>query len=972
MAENNLEQQLESIAIIGMAGRFPKAQNITEFWQNVRDGVDGVTTFSDTELELSVSDQEVIKDNPNYIKKGAVVEGADLFDASFFGLLPKEVELMDPQHRLFLECSWQALEDAGYDPHRYAGVIGVFAGCYMNTYLLANLESNPDFIAGLANSFHGGSLQTELGNDKDYFATRVAYKLNLTGPSITMQTACSSSLVAITQACQNLLTYQCDMALAGGATLRFPQKRGYLYTEGGMVSPHGQCRTFDAQAKGTIFGNGVGVIMLKRLRNAIEDGDSIYAVIKGWGINNDGGLKFSYTAPSVNGQSEAIALAHALAGITADSIGYIEAHGTGTTLGDPIEIEALTRAFRATTDQKQFCAIGSAKTNIGHLDVAAGVTGVIKTALSLHHEQIPPSLHFDTPNPKIDFPNTPFFVNTELRPWPRTEQRPRRAGISSFGVGGTNAHVVVEEAPMRQQVPINRPTYLLPLSAKSEQALAEMSTNLAHYLQENPTLSLADVAFTLQQGRVEFNHRRFICAADTSAAIQGLTNTNAKNYQRTSQRNAPVVFMFPGQGAQHVNMGRELYQTEPLFKAAIDQCAQILQPHLGFDLRDALYPTAENTAAAEQEINQTYIAQPGIFAISYALASLWLSWGIEPQALIGHSIGEFVAACLAGAFSLEDALKIVAARAQLMQDLPAGSMLAIRLPEEEVRKILPQKIDIAVVNSVNLCVVSGPTEAIKTFQTQLEEQNITARFLHTSHAFHSWMMAPAVESFLAEVQAIALHAPQRPILSTVTAAWLTEKQATDPHYWANHLLETVYFAPAVQALLEEEAYQFIEIGPGQTLTTLTKQNPAKSTAHVVVSSLPHAQQSSSAAEHITQTLGQLWLAGQQINWPSLYGPHQPQRVHLPTYPFQRKRYWVQPAVSTDSNQTNGNQINGNGQTAVETPAPATTPAPAPPTALPAAATIQSQTKMQRLVQHQLMLMSQQLELLQKQKRNFQD
>ena len=890
---NNDAPVWEGIAIIGMAGRFPGANDLNEFWRNLCAGVNSIVEIPDDQLNLSDSDRAVMASNPNYVKMAATVQDADLFDANFFGVFPKEAQVMDPQHRLFLECAWQALEDGGYDSESYAGAIGVYAGCYMDSYILSSLATHPEFLASLANTFHGGSLQTELGNDKDYLATRVSFKLNLRGPSMTIQTACSSSLVAIAQACQNLQSYQCDMALAGGATIKFPQNRGYLYEEDGMVAPDGRCRTFDAQARGTVFGDGIGVVLLKRLEDAVADGDSIYAIIKGWGLNNDGGAKVGYTAPSVDGQAEAIALAQAVADVNADTITYIEAHGTGTPLGDPIEIDALTKAFRQTTDKKQFCAIGSVKTNIGHLDIAAGVAGLIKTTLALQHKQIPPSLHFETPNPNIDFANSPFYVNTQLTDWSPANS-PRRAGISSFGVGGTNAHVVVEEAPPLVSDVSERTHHLLVLSAKSATALAAMSANLRHYLQSQAdTINMDDLAYTLQVGRRPFPHRRAVIAKDIADAVQKLGSSDSGHVftQETKQQNPPVVFMFPGQGSQHVNMCRELYEHEAVFRSTMDRCFALLQPHLGFHLRDVLYPAPANLAQAQSEINQTMIAQPAIFAISYALAQLWISRGVQPQAMIGHSVGEFVAACLADVFSLEDALMLVTERGRLMQALPSGAMLAVRMTEAEVRPHLGPELEIATINGPSLCAVSGPTELIEQLQNRLEAQDVVCRRLHTSHAFHSPMMEPAVLPFAQIVAQVALRAPQIPIVSTVSGTWLEDSMATAPLYWAEHLRKTVRFADGVGVLANETSYVLLEVGPGQTLGTLARQHPNTRAEQVILSTSPHVQQSGSDIEQDLKTLGRLWLAGLPIEWRFLYEHEQRLRLHLPTYPFERKRYW---------------------------------------------------------------------------------
>ena len=990
MSEDITDMDLDGIAIIGMSGRFPGADNLDEFWENIRDGVSGIKPIADDELELSESDAAIAKNNPNYVKKAAAVEDADLFDASFFGIYPKEAEAMDPQHRLLLECSWHALEDAGYDPDTYDGPIGVFAGCYMNTYSLASLDTNPAFMASLANSFHGGSLQTELGNDKDYLATRVSFKLNLRGPSMTIQTACSTSLVAIIQAAQNLLSYQCDMALAGAATLKFPQKRGYLYEEDGMVSPEGICRTFDANARGTMFGNGVGMVLLKRIEDAVEDGDNIYAVIKGWGINNDGGSKVGYTAPSVDGQMEAIALAHALSDVNASTISYVEAHGTGTPLGDPIEIEALTRAFQLTTEDKQFCAIGSLKTNIGHLDCAAGVAGLIKTSLAMHHKQIPPSLNFETPNPNIDFPNSPFYVNTKLSEWP-SGPTPRRAGLSSFGVGGTNAHIIIEEAPaFTRTKPVSTEEksteksaeHLLTLSARSQTALDAQTDALVSHLQSSVEVDLADVAYTLQTGRKTFNYSRVVAATDRADALSALEPLNTKRVFTYHQvrRNVPVVFMFPGQGSQHINMGRDLYETEPLFREHFDHCAEILKPLIGEDLRHLLFVDGDVSEERNAQINQTSIAQPGIFAVEYSLAKLWISFGIEPQTMLGHSVGEFVAACLAGVYSLEDALALVTTRGQLMQDLPGGSMMAVRLGEEELQPHLPdsQGVELAAMNGPKLCVVSGPTDSIDALQKRLEGQDVVCRPLHTSHAFHSAMMQPVVEPFADKLRQLSLHAPTIPIISTVTAQPLTDEEAVDPAYWAAHLRETVRFSDGVAQLLSEPNTVLLEVGPGQTLSTLTRQHPDRDAKHVVLSSSPHVQEATTGSRHFLTTLGRLWQSGVAVDWQPLYRNGQCHKVSLPGYPFERKRFWYETTTGSVIDPVTNQPVDPNAQVIAGMTAPtAETGQPYPNGSAPSAAPINGygtghhnppppSDSMQMLVQQQLQLMAQQLEIWRRQ------
>lgn len=885
------------IAVIGMAGRFPGADDVREFWSNITAGVCSIVDILDADLNLP--QDSPLRKNPNLVRKSASVKDADKFDAKFFGIFPKEAMLMDPQHRLLLENCWHAIEDAGYNVDSIDGPVGVFAGCYMDTYMLASLALSPQWLESLANAFHGGDLLTELGNDKDYLATRVSFLLNLRGPAITVQTACSTSLVAIAQACQSLVSGQCDMALAGGVTLKLPQNRGYLYTEGGMVSPDGVCRTFDAQARGTVFGEGCGVVLLKRVADALADGDDIYAVIKGWGLNNDGRTKLGYTAPSVEGQAGAIAMAHHAAGIEADTITLVEAHGTGTSLGDPIEIESLSRVFRQTTDKRQYCAIGSLKTNIGHLDVAAGVTGLIKASLALRNRVLPPSLNYEQPNPNIDFESSPFFVNTQLRDW--DAPFPRRAGLSSFGVGGTNAHVVIEEAPplaAPQAATTAQPApQLLLLSARSAAALEAQRQALVQHLQDHPKLDVADVAFTLQTGRKTFNYSLAAVANDLTQAIEVLREKPSQRVfeQRQVRRGKSVVFMFPGQGSQHLDMARDLYDCDRGFREVFDQCSEWLLPHLGFDLRGRVFlAAADSGETAAERLNQTSVAQAAIFTVSYALAKRLQADGVVPSRMIGHSVGEFVAACLAGVFSLEDALRLIAFRATHMQQLPSGSMLAVRLTEAEVLATLPSELSLAAINGPQLCVVSGPVAAVEQLQQQWEAAEVVCRSLHTSHAFHSAMMDPVVEPFAEQLRGVTLRAPQIPIVSSVTGLPLTDAQAVDPNYWARHLRETVRFTDTLATITDDSDAVLLEVGPGQTLSTLARQHPGRDSEQTVLATLPHAKQSSSASEYLLLALGRLWQAGVDVDWKYRFRGQRRRRLHLPVYPFERLRYWLEP------------------------------------------------------------------------------
>lgn len=881
------------LAVVGMAGRFPGAKNLEEFWRNLSEGRESITFFSDEELLQRGLDASVLRD-PNYVKAEAVLEDIELFDAAFFGFTPREAEMMDPQHRLFLEEAWKALEHAGYDSLKYARRVGVFAGESLNSYLLSNLYPNRELMETV------GGFQTVIGNDRDYLATQVSYKLNLKGPGITVQTACSTSLVAVHLACQSLLNRECDMALGGGVSVSVPQGLGAMYQDGGIISPDGHCRAFDREARGTVKGSGVGVVVLKRLADALADGDTIHAVIKGSAINNDGDLKVGFTAPSIEGQAGVIEEALAIALVEPESVSYIEAHGTGTALGDPIEIAALTQAFRSGTEAKGFCAIGSLKTNIGHTDAAAGVAGLLKTILALKHKQLPPSLNFDEANPNIDFQNSPFFVNSKLTDWPAT-QTPRRAGVSSFGIGGTNAHVVLEESPATQtSTDCADSSNLLLLSAKTGTALSTAAMQLAEHLKQHDELQLSEAAHTLQIGRREFAHRMAFVCRSREEAIAALETPGARFLHRGTQEQheRPVVFMFTGQGAQYVSMGRELYETEAIFREQVDLCAELLQSHLGLDIRDVLYPSSENEVEAAEQLKQTHITQPALFVIEYALAKLWMEWGVRPAAMIGHSIGEYAAACLAGIFSLEDALLLVATRGRLMQQSPPGAMLAVSLSEQDLKPLLGTQLSLAAVNAPSLSVVSGTVEAIEQIEQQLSGKELVCRRLHTSHALHSAMMEPVMQAFRETLERVEMDAPQIPIVSTLTGKHLTAEEACNALYWTNHLRQTVRFSEALSEILNEPEVVLLEIGPGQTLSALAKQQGNGAAKRVALSTLRHPGDGQSDDAYLLNTLAQLWVEGVAIDWTAFNARREGrQRVPLPTYPFERKRYWIDPPDS---------------------------------------------------------------------------
>ncbi len=880
------------IAIIGMAARFPGAADVNQFWRNLHDGIESLTRFSDAELTSLGVDPSLVA-NPDYVKLKPILEHTELFDAGFFGFNPREAEMMDPQHRIFLECAWEAIENAGYDSEEYTQPIGIFAGASMNGYVL-NLISN-----------HGAEAPDEyyqllVGNDKDFLPTRVAYKLNLKGPSVNVQSACSTSLVAVHLACQSLLSGECDMALAGGVSIHVQQRAGYLYQEGMIRSPDGHCRAFDTRAKGTNFGEGVGVVVLKRLAEAQADGDHIEAVIKGSAVNNDGAHKVGYASPSIDGQARVIRAAQSVADVEPDTLSYIEAHGTGTEIGDPIEIAALTRAFRARTQKKNFCAVGSVKTNLGHLDAAAGIAGLIKTALSLKHKLLPASLHFEQPNPKIDFASSPFYVNAKHAEWP-SGPSPRRAGVSAFGIGGTNCHIILEEAPVVESSAPARLSQLLVLSARTSTALELTTKNLAAHLRNCPDLTLADVAYTFQVGRRRFSHRRALVCSDVSSAADALESFDSKRVMTAhgDDHEPSVFFMFPGQGAQYINMAASLYREEPVFRTNVDECAQALASQLDFDLREILFPEPPQTAAAERKIAETYVTQPALFVIEYALAQLWRNWGITPRAVIGHSLGEYVAACLAGVMTREDALVLIAGRARLMQQLPAGAMLAVRLAAKELEPLLDGTLSIAAINAPTLTVLSGPCEPIQALELELRKRGLGYRRLATSHAFHSEMMNPILERFSKLTEKIRFRPPQIGWVSSLTGDWITDAQAMDPGYWVRQLREPVLFAEAVGKLLKDNRSVILEVGPGISLANFTKQHPDRSAEHVVLSSLHPARESGLDGESMLRSLGALWLAGVPIDWRQVNDGETRHRLPLPTYPFERQRFWISASTKSD-------------------------------------------------------------------------
>ena len=887
-------EAVERVAIIGMAGRFPCASNVSEFWRNLADGRECITFFSEEKVTAEGVDASVVR-NPRHVRAGGVLDGADLFDARFFGYSPREAEVLDPQHRVFLECAWEALEDAAYSPNNYRGSIGVFAGSAMSSYMsrFQTPSGAIDFV-------------TRVGNDKDFVPTRVSYKLNLKGPSVNIQTACSTSLVAVHVACESVLTGACDIALAGGVSIIFPQKTGHLYEEEGILSPDGHCRAFDAEARGTVAGNGVGIVVLKRLSEALADRDNIRAVILGSAVNNDGDRKVGYTAPSIDGQAQAIAMAQMMAGVDAGDISYIEAHGTGTQLGDPIEIAALTQAFRMRTTKRGFCAVGSLKTSVGHLDAAAGVAGLIKTVLALENRVLPASLHYERPNPQIDFQSSPFYVNARSASW-SPAGKPRIAGVSSFGIGGTNAHVIVREAPPRpEKIPTTQPQ-LIVLSAKGEESLAASIETFAEHLGSHNDVDLRDVAYTLQVGRKAFPHRQaFVCPTANAADVL-MTGQPIAGTVDTTGAPPSVAFLFPGAGAQYFNMAKGLHMAMPAFAEQMDLCCGLLEKPLGVDLRSVLYGDESQAQDSTEMLRHTRLGLPALFVTEYALARLWMSLGVRPAAMIGHSLGEYVAACVSGVLSLEDALKLVVDRARLMETLPSGSMLAVPVSERRIREIFGSDMSIATINAPAMCVVSGRAEQMEKAAAALAAHGIESRRVHVDVAAHSEVVDPILAEFSACAGDLRLRPPDIPYISSVTGRWITPREACDASYWPKHIRETVRFSDGLSELLDDPKRILLEVGPGHTLGGLVRQHPKCRDGHLVLSSVRHVHDSESDHELFLKAVGRLWTAGIDIDWDQLHQPSTPRRISLPPYSFDRQRYWVEPAaVQTQSAGKNGN------------------------------------------------------------------
>jgi len=896
----------DAIAVVGMSARFPGAANVDQFWQNLLDGTESISTFDDDELRAARILEKYLRD-PNYIKAAPIIDDVDMLDAAFFGISHREAEILDPQHRVFLEICSTALQHAGYEPASFDGRIGVYAGAKENIYLKENLEPNAGVMRAV------GELAVHISNHTDYLATGVAYRLNLGGPAVSMVTACSTSLVATHMACKALRAGECEMALAGGVEIILPVVHGYLYHEGGILAPDAHIRPFDANARGTVFGSGAGAIVLKRLSDALADRDTIHAVIRGSAINNDGSDKGAFSAPSKSGQLAVIKAALRDAAVDPQTIGYVEAHGTGTLVGDPIEVGALTEAYGGEPAGR---AIASVKGNVGHLGAAAGVCGLIKAVHCVREGLLPPSINFSEPNPRIDFTTSPFYVNTELNSWSGNGGasgngaggQPRRAGVSSFGIGGTNAHIVIEQPPAREpSAPARRDHQLITLSARTPNALDAATAALgAHLAGPGADLELADVAHTLGTGRRAMPVRRILVARNSEDAAGALADDDGRRlFTRTvaARSERSVAFLLPGQGSQYVQMSRGLYESEPTFAAEIDRCHDVLAASHGLDLRGLLFPgdgtgDGADPDQATERLNQTAVTQPALFAVEYALVTLLREWGIEPAAMVGHSIGEYVAAAVAGVFSVADGLRLVADRGALMQSLPPSSMLAIMLSEELLAPMLPPEVDLAAVNAPGMCVVSGTDEDITQLRDELSMQGVGARVLHTSHGFHSRLMEPILDEFRQRVTAVRLSPPSMPYVANLTGKFVTADEAVDPEYWVRHLRNCVRFSDSLQLLNADGRYVFLEVGPGRVLSGLVTAHaepgaPPES-APLAIPTMRHPHEERDDVEMLLDSLGRAWTAGATVRWERFWAAEPRRRVALPTYPYERQRFWVDP------------------------------------------------------------------------------
>jgi acyl transferase domain-containing protein/acyl carrier protein len=871
------------IAVIGMAGRFPGAPTIEQFWKNVQGGVESIERLSDEELlKAGVSPAEL--SSPDYVKASPILDGVDQFDASFFGFSPRDASVMDPAHRIFLEVAWEAMEHAGHTGLPDEAVVGVFAGSGAPYYLMDHVRRNRELMRSM-----GEFLVRHTNNDMNFLTTRVSYEMDLHGPSVNVQTACSSALVSVHMACESIRRGECTMAIAGGSTVLIPDKQGYVYQEGEIMSPDGHCRPFDEKSAGTVFGSGSGAVVLKGLEQALDDGDTIHAIIKGSAINNDGAVRVGFLAPGVDGQAKVVGRALDAADVSADSITYIEAHGTGTLVGDPIEVTGLTQAFRGRTTRKQFCAIGSVKSNIGHLGEAAGVASFIKAVMALKHRQIPPSLGYERPNPQIDFEDSPFFVNSTLREW--KADGPLRCGITALGAGGTNCHVILEEAPEALPGEGERAAQLFVLSAKSEDALERARENLADVLEDDASVDFADAAYTLAVGRRSLTHRTAVVGRDRASVTNALRGDKGRSLAALATKD--VVFTFPGGGAQYARMGEELYNAEKVYREAVDECLEIANARLGRDLGALMFGEGTDTRTLEQPS----LSLPSLFTTEYALAKLFQSWGVEPTAFVGHSMGEYVAACLSGVMTVREGLELVMLRGRLFEKIERGRMLSVSLSESALRAMLPQGLDVAAVNAPELCVASGPAALIDALEKTLNDKGIENTRVRIDVAAHSSMLDPVLDEFRRFCKTVAWQTPQIPFTSNVSGNWITAAEATDPEYWVRHLRSTVRFSDCLAWIRASGEKVLLEAGPGRTLTMLARAQATP--AAYAFNSMRHPDEVASDVEYSLNTLGKLWVAGADVEWGALYDGQLRNRIPLPTYPWDHRRHWIDAPVGAE-------------------------------------------------------------------------
>ena len=876
---------VEKIAVIGIACRYPGANNTDEYWKNLIDGKETIKRFSDTDLQGFEINYEELKKDPKYVPARGVLENIDQFDPAFFGYTPNEAIYTDPQHRVWLETVWEAFENAGCDPLTCDGAIGVYAGGYINTYLLNNILRDPVKLENFIRLRTTESFQLMTGNDITYLPTKTAYKFNLRGPAINVQTACSTSLVAISMACQSLFSYETDICVAGGVCIVTPQESGYIYQEGAIPSPDGHCRPFDANAHGTVFSNGIGVVILKRLEDALNDNDTIYAVVNGWALNNDGNKKVGYTAPGIDGQTEVILMAQGFNDVSAEEIGYIEAHGTATNLGDPIEITALTNAFSRSTSKKQFCGVGSVKSNIGHTDAAAGVASFIKACLSAYHKTIPPTLHYQTPNPHIDFKNTPFYVVDKLTPW--KSDKKLIIGVSSFGIGGTNSHIIVEEPP---RVNIDKTTsenYIIPLSAKTSVALENRKEQLVGFVKNNPDTDINDLAFTLWKGR---NHMKYRATAVVQS-IHDLTTENISYDNKIAdEKISSLAFMFPGQGAQYFKMGSELYKSNEHFRLLVDEGFSVLNKETGVNLKEILFDSSD-LEASEKRLAETSLTQPALFIIEYSLAKILIESNIKPKYLIGHSSGEYVASCIAGVFDYPTALQIVIKRGQLMQSMKPGKMFAVLCSKSKLIEIRQSLFEIAAENAPNSCTISFNTNDADKVENLLESNDIQFLPLNTSHAFHSEAFEPILEDFAKFVNQFDIKSPSLPVISCLTGKFLTAEQAVSGEYWSKQLRNTVLFYSGISTILSNEQVLFIEVGPNAHLSSVLRHIPEFENKKAVILTLGRPDNLPEKFI-VEKVIGNIWATLNSFIPDLSFIDSNAQKIKLPTYSFDRQSYWV--------------------------------------------------------------------------------